>query len=414
VIRTSSPATRPIPPLWVRLALTLSTGLPAIALRVSGVRPSPPVAALCFGAAIVGAAILLAWAAEAAEHDISGGLAIAILAFVAVLPEYAVDAYFAYRGGHDPAYRSYATANMTGSNRLLLGIGWPLVVLIALSRWRRRNPDSPRPQALDLEPNARIELGALLIASLVVSCAPLLGRIPLLAGLVLFVLYALYLRRLGSEEVVAPELVGTPAMIGDLPPRHRRTAVVALFGIAAAFVLLSAAPFADSLIATGTEFGIDKFLLVQWVAPLASEAPEFIVAAVFALHGSSGKAMGTLLSSKVNQWMLLVGSLPIVYAIGGGGLLGLPLDDRQSSEVTLTLAQTLLGVMLLLPLRVPRWVAGLLLGLFLLQFAVTGSAGRLVLSGAYLLLTLFALLRNRNLLVPTFRALQTQSGAGTE
>jgi cation:H+ antiporter len=70
--------------------------------------------------------------------------------------------------------------------------------------------------------------------------------------------------------------------------------------------------------------------------------------------------------------------------------------------------------MLLLPLRVPRWVAGLLLGLFLLQFAVTGSAGRLVLSGAYLLLTLFALLRNRNLLVPTFRALQTQSGAGTE
>lgn len=40
--------------------------------------------------------------------------------------------------------------------------------------------------------------------------------------------------------------------------------------------------FADSLVTAGTDLGIDEFLLVQWVAPLAAEAPELIVALMFA------------------------------------------------------------------------------------------------------------------------------------
>ncbi len=113
--------------------LCLLAAVPAVALRLAGVHPAAPVAIVVFGAGVVAASFVLAWAAEAAEVDISGGLAIALLALIAVLPEYAVDLYFAHTAGSDPAYMAYAAANMTGSNRLLLGLGWSSVVLVACS-----------------------------------------------------------------------------------------------------------------------------------------------------------------------------------------------------------------------------------------------------------------------------------------
>ncbi|GLY39376.1 hypothetical protein Amsp01_054000 [Amycolatopsis sp. NBRC 101858] len=122
-----------------------------------------------------------------------------------------------------------------------------------------------------------------------------------------------------------------------------------LFVFAAAVILACAEPFAHNLIAAGTRLGIDRFLLVQWLAPLASEAPEFIVAILFAIRGNAGAAIGTLISSKVNQWTLLVGSLPPAYLLGGGGA-GLHLDARQIEEFLLTATQTLLGVAALLAL----------------------------------------------------------------
>jgi hypothetical protein len=106
--------------------------LPAVALRIVGAELRPEVAVLVFGAGVVTSAFLLAWAAEAAQVDISGSLAIALLALVAVLPEYAVDLYFSFTAGHRPEFAQYAAANMTGSNRLLMGVGWPLV---ARSPW---------------------------------------------------------------------------------------------------------------------------------------------------------------------------------------------------------------------------------------------------------------------------------------
>ena len=63
------------------------------------------VEALLFGLAIVGAAFILSWAAEVAQLDISAGLAIAVLAFIAVLPEYAVDMVLAWEGGN--AFEQY-------------------------------------------------------------------------------------------------------------------------------------------------------------------------------------------------------------------------------------------------------------------------------------------------------------------
>jgi len=48
----------------------------------------------------------------------------------------------------------------------------------------------------------------------------------------------------------------------------------------------------------------------------------------------------------------LVGALPIAYAISVGEFVGLPLDLRQSEELLLTSAQSLLAVILLSSLQV--------------------------------------------------------------
>ena len=100
----------------------------------------PPLAALVYGIAIIGAAFVLSWAAEAAQVDISAGLALAVLALLAVLPEYAVDFVFSWQAGQIYAAEgtcppdeggttacALALANMTGANRILVGVGWSCV-----------------------------------------------------------------------------------------------------------------------------------------------------------------------------------------------------------------------------------------------------------------------------------------------
>jgi cation:H+ antiporter len=380
----------------------LAAAVPAVALRVTGVHPSAPLAIVIFGLGVVAASFVLAWAAEAAEVDISGGLAIALLAVIAVLPEYAVDLYFAHTAGSQPEYVAYAAANMTGSNRLLLGLGWSSVVLVSLYVASKRSGRSIR--ALVLETGYRRELGFLAIASVVAFVIPLTGQIHLLLGIALLAFFGYYLWRAamsGHDE--EPDLIGPAARIGDLATWQRRTAVIGMFLISAAVILACAKPFANSLVEGGQALGIDQFLLVQWLAPLASEAPEFIVAILFAWRGKGGAALGLLISAKVNQWTLLIGSLPIAYGIGGGPA-ALPLDGRQVEEFLLTATQTLLGIAVLLTLRFPRWAAWTLLALFAVQFAIPGQTGRYVLSGIYLVLAVIALVRHRRQILPTLAA----------
>src|SRR6201987_2761458 len=136
--------------------------VPAVVVRIVGLHPAPLVALLIFGAAVVAASFLLAWAAEAAQIDVSGGLAVAVLGVIAVLPEYAVDLYYAYTAGHVPEYTQYAAANMTGSNRLLMGIGWPVVVLVSMLVARRAT--GRKVGELDLDLSNRGEIRFLLFA----------------------------------------------------------------------------------------------------------------------------------------------------------------------------------------------------------------------------------------------------------
>ena len=382
--------------------LCLLLAVPAVALRLTGTEVAPGVALLTFGVAVVASSFVLAWAAEAAEVDIAGGLAIAVLAVIAVLPEYAVDLYFAYTAGSRPEYVQFAAANMTGSNRLLLGLGWSLVVLLALAVARRR---TGRPvKELVLDPAYRIEIGFLALASLLALVVPATGEIHLWLGLVLlgvFVFYLVRMARSGSDD--EHDLVGPAARIGALPTRTRRVAVVGMFVVAALVILASAEPFADALVHSGQALGIDQFLLVQWLAPLSSEAPELIIAMIFALRGKGAAALGLLVSAKVNQWTLLVGSLPVAY-LAGGGSTSLVLDGRQVEEFALTIAQTLMGIAVLVTLRFPRWAAWTLLALFAIQFGVPGTGGRLVLTGVYLVLAAVALVVNRRSVLPTLAA----------
>jgi cation:H+ antiporter len=383
------------------LALCLVLTIPALFLRLSGVHVAAPLSLVTFGAAVVAASFLLAWAAEASRLDISGPLAIAILAVIAVLPEYAVDLYFSYTAGHNPDYVQYAAANMTGSNRLLLGLGWPVVVITSL--WVASHRSGRGVRELVLQSEYRTELGFLLIASIAGLVIPLSGEINLILGFGLLGFFVFYLWKASRAEASEPDLVGAAARIGGLPARGRRLLVTGMFVFAAAVIVASAEPFANSLITTGTQLGISKFLLVQWVAPLASESPEFIVAILFAVHGKGSDAIGTLISSKVNQWTLLVGSLPLAYLAGGGGT-ALPLDPRQVEEFLLTATQTLLGVAVLLTLRFPRWLAFTLLGLFAVQYAVPGQAGRYILVAIYAVVALAALARNRRCIWPALVA----------
>ena len=111
--------------------------VPGVLIRLTGTHPVHWLAAAGFGLAIVGAAFLLGWAAEVVQLDISAGLALALLALIAVLPEYAVDFVFtAKAGSHPKEFAPLALANMTGANQLLIGVGWSLVVLLAAYRIR--------------------------------------------------------------------------------------------------------------------------------------------------------------------------------------------------------------------------------------------------------------------------------------
>ncbi|MEV8512368.1 sodium:proton exchanger [Dactylosporangium sp. NPDC051484] len=395
--------------------LALAATVPGIVAAVTGVDVPAAAAALVFGAAIVGAAFVLAWAAEAAQVDVSAGLAVALLALIAVLPEYSVDFVFTWRGGEAAARYgaacappgeipacSLALANMTGANRILVGVGWVLVVLIA---WRRSKGRGIRLGRADAVP-----LAFLAIASLYCLLLPFKRTLTLWDSAVLVAVFVAYSWRVSRAPAGEPDLIGPSAWVGGLAKAPRRATVIALFVVSAGVILLCAEPFAEGLVSTGAQLGVSQFLLVQWVAPLASEAPELLVAGLYAWRLHTTEALGALVSSKVNQWTLLVGTVPIVFAASSGGRSGLPIAPAQRYELLLTAAQSLLAIALLLGLTLSLRAALLLAGLFVVQFALGAAVPAawherelIGLSLLYLALAALTLLRKRAHLLPTLR-----------
>jgi cation:H+ antiporter len=364
---------------WLWIGSSIFLCLQWIAIHFSHASFSPSWIALSSGLGIFGAAFLLSWAAELAQLDIPQTLALAFLALIAVLPEYAVDMYFAWMAGKDPQYTAYATANMTGANRLLIGVGWAAVVFTYWFKTRRKS--------FALEKSHRIEIFYLSLATLYSFIIPFRRQLDLLDAFVMIGIFALYIRAASRAAHVEPELEGPPKMIARWGERARRGITVLLFFISGSTIFVAAEPFAESLLATGRIFGIEEFILVQWLAPLASESPEFIVAILFALRANPGAAIGTLISSKVNQWTLLIGMLPLVYMLSAGQIAPMHMDSRQVEEIFLTAAQSLFAVAILLNLSFSLTEAALLFILFFTQLFIPDPRFRYLYSFLYIGLT---------------------------
>jgi cation:H+ antiporter len=373
---------------WLALAAASALPLQWLVIHFTGVHLAPHWEALSSGISIFGAAFLLSWGAELAQLDIPQALAIAFLALIAVLPEYAVDVYFAWRAGTDPTYTPYATANMTGANRLLIGVGWAVVVIAFWLKTGNREMSLAREQ--------RLEVWALVVATLYSFVIPLKGTISLVDAGVLLILFGVYMYFASHAHVVEPELEGPPEMIARFAPGVRRFFTIALFVYAGLTIFSAAEPFAEGLLASGRTLGIEEFILVQWLAPLASESPEFIVAILFAMRGNPHAGIGTLISSTVNQWTLLVGMLPLAYSLAAGRIGALQLDTRQSWEVLLTSAQSLFALVVIANFSFSLREALILLGLFTVQLFFPSPEFRSWYSLVYIGLAVVLMLRRDN------------------
>jgi cation:H+ antiporter len=406
--------TRPSVRNWTSIVLALAVALPSPILRtldITGIYhlhwPHLLQSAI-FGVGILAAATLLVWTSEVAEKLISATLALALLAIIAVLPEYAVDLYFAWTAPTNPENAHLSIANMTGANRLLVGLAWPVVFYLFWYTQRRVGTKNVELAVGEQNSVGLIFLGAATLYSFTIAAR---GHLSLIDTGVLVSLFVVYLY-LSSRAPPAEDIpvVGPALAIDSLPIRWRWGAIIALFAYAAGTVFAAAEPFAHGLTETGENYGVSEFLLVQWVAPLASEAPEFILAALLALRMRAQAGLSILLSSKVNQWTLLVGTLPLVYAISDGSFSPLSFDDRQVEEVFLTAAQSLFAVAILVSLSLTFWEATLMLGLFTGQLFFPQSEVRWGFAIMYLVLSARWLIFERRFVPALFRHARDEIG----
>jgi len=214
---------------------------------------------------------------------------------------------------------------------------------------------------------------------------------------VLFGLFIYYAARAAKGERHDEE--DLEGVAGELDRRlgngARRLVVLLMFTFAGLVIWYSSEPFAEGLKLMGTVYGINQFLLVQWLAPLASESPEAMIALVFALKGKGSTGLGALISSKVNQWTLLVGAIPLAYALAVGAWGPMVLNHQQQEELLLTSAQSLFAAVVISDFRFALWEAMLLLVLFVAQFFFPQVYIRDIFSGLYLLAAVIMICTSR-------------------
>lgn len=335
-------------------------------------------------------AFLVAWAAEAAQFLISQGLALAILAWIQTFPEFAVEAVIAWAAGGDapgcfvsspPAgcHSHLAIANFTGAIRLLVGLGWPMIYFVAA--YSRRGRGRPF-QAIRLDAEHSVEVLATIPPLLYFVWIWYKGSLDLVDAAVLIVMYAAYLAVLwrfpphGEESLADAPLVSRWAYTRRGP---RRIAAIALLFVAGgALIYLTAHPFLDSMLAVATAMGVSQFVFVQWVAPFVSEFPEKVSAFHWARRVSTAPmALMNMLSSNVNQWTVLAAMIPIVFSLSSGHPAALPFDGTQRDEILLTVAQSVVAVLLLARMKFEWWNALSLFALWLVQFVVAEWRGEI-------------------------------------
>lgn len=350
--------------LWLHRS-TLSENPEATATATSALWTFP---------SVLFASMLIAWAAEAAQFLISQGLALALLAWLQTLPEFAVECVIAWEKKID-----LMTANLTGSLRLLVGLGWPLIYATAAFFHRRKTKQPLREITLDDE--HAVEVVSLAPPIIYFFVIYLKGSLTVYDSVILILIYFAYLYVLQhippqSEEKIE-ELEYVPQKIMTSPKWLRNTLIVGFFLGGGTILYFVAKPFLHSMLVLAISLGVSQFVFVQWVAPFLSEFPEKVSALYWARSVKNAPlALMNMVSSNINQWTMLAAMLPIVYSIRMGAITPIPFDAHQKLEILLTIAQSLLGLMLLINMRFSCFEAILLFSLWFIQFvfsAVTPS-----------------------------------------
>jgi Ca2+/Na+ antiporter len=261
--------------------------LPVILLMLAAptIRQMEPSAALWATPAILMAAMVIAWAAESAQFFIAQGFALAILAWLQTLPEFAVEAVLAWRQRTD-----LLMANLTGSLRLLTGLGWPMIYFVAAACHRARRKKPLR--SIPLADEHCVEVVGLLAALLYSMVIYAKGSLTVWDGLVLILIYAVYLMILGRMPPQEAEGIEDLELIPRTIVKSRRPIRIALifglFLIGGLLIYFMAEPFLGSLLSVSIMLGVQPFVFVQWVAPFVSEFPEKVSAFYWArsIHGA--------------------------------------------------------------------------------------------------------------------------------
>src|SRR5205823_2502197 len=160
------------------------------------IEPLAPSAVAWTAPAILLSAMLIAWAAESAQFFVAQGFALAILAWLQTLPEFAIEAVLAWK-----QQVPLLMANLTGALRLLTGFGWPVIYFTAAFANRKRGNGPLR--SIRLREHHSVEVFALILPLAYNAVVLMKSSLHLYDAAILILLYGAYLmilRKLPSED----------------------------------------------------------------------------------------------------------------------------------------------------------------------------------------------------------------------
>jgi cation:H+ antiporter len=360
---------------------------------------------------ILVSAFLVAWGAEAAQFLISQGVALALLAWLQTLPEFAVEAVIAWEAGADPTRTHLAIANLTGAIRLLLGLGWPMIYFVYAYFGRARG--GPRLPPIRLAREHAVEIVGLvppLLYFLVILAKSSFSWIDAVVLLAMYGAYLWVLFRNPPHDIEQLNEAPVVARWAYRQPGWRRPAAIGgLFAVGGLLLFFTTHPFLESMLAVAATLGVSQFVLVQWVAPFLSEFPEKLSAFYWAKRVTHAPmALMNMVSSNVNQWTVLAAMIPLVYGYSHWRHTGVwadfHFDVAQRHEIVLTLLQSGLAMLLLFNMEFDWLDATMLFVLWLAQFLVPHWREEVAVAYAIwivILLVAFAI-RGKRLLAPQY------------
>ena len=354
-----APATGPAP-APTRGAATLFAIFAALSIGGALVLKAAPLGpwtagALSFAAVIAGA-LLISWGAEAAQVFVGQGLAVAFIALLQVMPEFMVEADIAWRREVDLMF-----ANATGSNRILIGVGWPLIFFTADVASRLRGTGGVK--TIKLRKEHVIEVFALLVSSAYYLVLLAKGELAPADSAVLggfFFAYLWLLSRLPPEDE-GEELLRPARFLVEQKPPGRRWWIFGVFAAGALPLILVADPFVTAMkdiavrvsgATTPEAIARAQFVFVQWVAPFLSEFPEKLTAFYWSRTvRMAPMALLNMISSTISQYTALVAMIPLVYSASLGHLAAVPMSPVHHDEIFLSFAMTLYACATLMKLE---------------------------------------------------------------